>query len=217
MLFLNPRFRFATALVLCVLALIVFLPSLAFGADGPIVSLFERALVWAEANPVLAVALIGIVWPALTGAASLLYHRFEARFPNLIATLRASGLDIPQTARNLVALLWPKRLPKPPTFPTVLFILAAACAAVALLGCGGALEELADDSAKGLAAGAELSNVCAESMDERLDLRTGKAAPCAPTDAMCLAEAEAESKEADAAINTIRKLFCKYAPEGICS
>lgn len=109
----------------------------------------------------------------------------------------------------------------PPGMGGILIVIATlvgyAGLVAALGGCGGALEELADDSAKGLTAGAELSNVCAEAMDERLDLRTGKAAPCAPDDAKCIAEAEAESKEADAAINALRELFCKYAPAGVCS
>ncbi len=113
------------AIVLCVFLCIVFAPSLAFGADS---STVERAITWAEANPILAVALIGIIWPAITGMASLGYHRFEERFPNFIKALRASGLDVPKTARALVDMLWPKRLPPLP----VLFVL---CLSLVALGC----------------------------------------------------------------------------------
>jgi hypothetical protein len=113
----------------CLFILIVFSPSLAFGAESGTV---ERALTWAEANPILAVALIGIIWPAITGVASLGYHRFEERFPNFIQALRASGLDLPKTARAFVDMLWPKRLPPLP----VLMLLALL--AVGPLACGGA-------------------------------------------------------------------------------
>ncbi len=117
----------------------------------------------------------------------------------------------------------PKEAPHVPPMP-LLFVIAIAVGAVGLAlsvtGCSGAipkLEELADDTAEGLTAGAELSNVCTEAVEERKDLRTGKVAPCAPSDAECLAAAEAESHEADAPIASLRRLFCKYAPEGVCS
>lgn len=74
----------------------------------------SRLIDWAEANPVLFLGILGIVWPALTGLASLGYHKLEERFPRLIAFLRASGLDIPTMAKAALQKAWPARLPKPP-------------------------------------------------------------------------------------------------------
>lgn len=128
MLFLNNRSKVAVTLFLCVFACVVFIPSLAFGAEPGAV---ERAITWAEANPILAAALIGIIWPAITGVASLGYHRFEERFPNFVKALRASGLDLPKTARAVFDMFWPKRLPPLPVLPLVMALFAAS-----LLACG---------------------------------------------------------------------------------
>ncbi len=75
----------------------------------------ESLIVWAEANPVLAAALIGIVWPMVTGALSFAYDRLEERFPNAVSFMRHAGLDL----SSVIAMAkknWPKRLPPLPVF-----------------------------------------------------------------------------------------------------
>lgn len=82
-------------------------------------------------------------------------------------------------------------------------------------GCGAAqLQEVAEDSANVMIAGSGLAHAADECFVDRKELRLEK---CAPDDAACKAAAEDEAHEADGFIATIRRVFCKYAPEGTCS
>ncbi len=90
----------------------------------------EHLFELAERYPQLAAIVISlVVWPALTGLLSFVFHRLEERFPVLVAALRASGLDLPRTLEAIRA-AWPKKLPKPPGSGPLLMLTLLLC------GCG---------------------------------------------------------------------------------
>jgi hypothetical protein len=90
----------------------------------------EQLFELAERYPQLAAIVISlVVWPTITGLLSFAFARLEERFPVLVATLRASGLDLPRTLEAIRA-AWPKRLPKPPSSGTLLMLTLVLC------GCG---------------------------------------------------------------------------------
>lgn len=101
-------------------------------------------------------------------------------------------------------------VPKAPTVPLAVLL-------VFLVGCGGAMpqvDELVDDSADYMAAGATVANAAAPCFDERKEL---KLAHVCKGDAACELDAREEAAETDSALATMRRIFCKYAPAGVCS
>jgi hypothetical protein len=61
---------------------------------------------WLSTHPEFTVVLFtAVVWPALSGALSFAWRTLEERAPNVIALLRAVGLDLPGAKRALVALI----------------------------------------------------------------------------------------------------------------
>jgi len=65
---------------------------------------------WFAAHPEAVV----LGWPLVSGLASFGYHKVEHRFPQLVAALRASGVDFPAILRAVVAAFTRRRVTLPP-------------------------------------------------------------------------------------------------------
>lgn len=96
------------------------------------------------------------------------------------------------------------------------FIFGLVVLTAVLGGCAAAahqIEEVADDSAEYMIAGATVANGAEPCFAERKDLKLEKCG----ANAACKAAAEAEAAKYDEALSTMRRIFCKYAPAEVCS
>lgn len=95
------------------------------------------------------------------------------------------------------------------------FIFGLVVLTAVLGGCAAAqqIEEVADDSAEYMIAGATVANGAEPCFTERRDLKLEK---CGDNSA-CKAAVEAEAAKYDDALATMRRIFCKYAPAEVCS
>lgn len=156
----------------------------------------EQLLAIAEKYPQLAALVVTVVvWPTITGLLSLAYSRLEARYPVLVATLRASGLDLPRTLEAIRA-AWPKRLPKPPG-PGMLLALT-----LVLCGCG-AQEQIA----KFAEASRDVATYAEPCMRGALEVDLDK---CSAPE--CVDQVEKHWKEPMSALDLVKASWCAFSP-----
>jgi hypothetical protein len=97
-------------------------------------------LAWLADNPAFTVVLFtAVIWPALSGVLSFAWRKLEERAPNVIALLRAVGLDLPGAKRAMVALVsgfLARRGVKTPPMPLLPLAMLVLSLAVVAPACG---------------------------------------------------------------------------------